>query len=99
MTMRWTSDGPSDAADARLPVPALERKFLGHAVAAVDLHRVVDHAPQDFRGVELGDRRLHARVLAAIRLPRAVPDQPARRPQLDLAVDQHPLDGLAVLQA
>src|SRR2546422_832811 len=91
--------GPlADAAPARLAIPALQRKLLGHAVAAVDLHGGVYHAAEHLARVQLGDRRLHARVLAAIGLPRALPDQPAARAQLDLRVGEHPLDRLALAQ-
>jgi hypothetical protein len=36
----------ADATDARLAIPALERKFLAHAVTAVNLHRAIDHAAE-----------------------------------------------------
>ena len=62
----------ADAADAHLAVPALERQVLGHAHAAMDLHRAVDHAAAAFRGGQLGDRGLDAEGQAA----RA----PSRRP-------------------
>src|SRR5262245_33330922 len=86
----------ADASHARLAVPALERELFRHTVAAVDLHRRVDHAPEHLARVELGDRGLDPRVLAAVGLPGAVPDDPAARPQLDLGVGEHPLDGLAL---
>src|SRR2546426_2768381 len=88
----------ADAAHARLTVPALERKLLGDAVAAVNLDRGVHDAPEHLARVELGDRRLDARVLTAISLPRAVPDEPAARADLDLGIREHPLDGLALAQ-
>src|SRR5260370_17335169 len=86
----------ADAAHAGLAVPALEREFLADAVAAVDLHRGVDHASEDLARIELGNGGLDPRVLAAVGLPRALPGQPARRAQLDLGVRQHPLDRLAL---
>src|SRR5207237_3631943 len=88
----------ADAPHARLAIPALERELLGHAVAAVNLHGGVDHAPEHLARVELGDGGLHARVLAAIGLPRAFPDEPAARAQLHLGVCQHPLNGLALAE-
>src|SRR5262249_62085098 len=71
--------GPlADAAHARLPVPALQRKLLAHPVAPVDLHGGVDDAAEHLARVELGDGGLDARVLTAVGLPRAFPDEPAR---------------------
>src|SRR5204862_3894614 len=91
--------GPlADAAHAGLAIPALERKLLGDPVAAVDLDGGVDDAAEHLARVELGDRRLDARVLAAVGLPRALPDQPPRRADLDLRVGHHPLDGLALAE-
>src|ERR1044071_9486023 len=76
--------GPlADAPHARLAVPALERELLGDPVAPVDLDRGVDDAAQHLAQVELGDRRLHPRVLAAVGLPRPFPDEPACRAELD----------------
>src|SRR5262245_52885522 len=63
-----------DPPHARLAVPAFQRELLGYAVAAVDLDGGVDHAPEHLARVQLGDGGLHARVLAAIRLPGALPD-------------------------
>src|SRR5882724_3885530 len=80
----------ADTAHARFTVPALERKFLRDSVAAVDLHRGIDDAPEHLARVELRDRRLDPRVLPAVGLPGAVPDDPATRAQLDLGVGQHP---------
>src|SRR6266851_3274530 len=88
----------ADPADARLAVPSLERKLLAHAIAAVDLHRAVDHAPQRLARIQFRDRRFHPRVLAAVGLPRAVPGKPSGRAQLDLGVREHPLDRLAARQ-
>src|SRR5438132_3898997 len=88
----------ADATHARLAIPAFQRELLGHPVAAVDLDGAVDDAAEDLARVDLGDRGLHARVLAAVGLPRAVPDEPARRAQLHLGVGEHPLDRLALAQ-
>src|SRR4029450_11061770 len=74
----------ADAAHARLAIPALEREFLRDAVGAVDLHGGVDDATQHFARVELGHRRLDARVLAAVGLPGTVPDDVAARANLGL---------------
>src|SRR4030095_3439839 len=82
----------ADPAPAGLAIPALERKLLRHAVAAVDLDGGIDHPSEHLARVELGDRSLHARVLAAVRLPRALPDQPARGAALHLRIGEHPLD-------
>ena len=99
ITMRCTSDGPfADAADTGFAVPALQRELLGDAVAPVDLDGGVDDAAEHLARVELGDRGLHARVLAAIRLPGARPDDPAAGAQLHLGVGEHPLNGLALGQ-
>src|SRR2546425_86090 len=68
----------ADPTHARLAIPAFQRELLGHTVAAVDLDGAVDDAAEDLARVDLGDRGLHARVLAAVGLPRAVPDEPAR---------------------
>src|SRR2546425_7093695 len=62
---------------------------LFRSVAAVDLDGAVDDAAEDLARVDLSDRGLHARVLAAIGLPRAVPDEPARRAQLHLRSEEH----------
>src|SRR5262245_32649075 len=88
----------ADTAHARLAVPALEGEFLRHAVGAVDLHGGVDDAAQHLARVELGHRRLDPRVLAAIGLPGAVPDDVAAGADLHLGVRQHPLDGLALAE-
>src|SRR4029453_4706539 len=88
----------ADSAHARLAVPALERELLRHAVGAVNLHGGVDDAPQHLARVELGHRRLDARVLAAVGLPGTVPDDVAARANLDLGVGEHPLDGLALAE-
>src|SRR5438093_340601 len=89
--------GPlADAAHAGLAIPALQRKLLRYPVAAVDLHGGIDHAAEHLARVQLGDRRLDARVLAAIRFPRALPDEPPTCAQLDLGVREHPLDRLAL---
>src|SRR5881392_4328754 len=88
----------ADPTHARLAIPALQRELLGHPVAAVDLDGAVDDAAEHLARVDLGDRRLHARVLATVGLPRALPDEPARRPQLHLGVGEHPLDRLALAQ-
>src|SRR6185436_4022487 len=88
----------TDAAHAGLPVPALQREFLGDAVAAVDLDGGVDDATEHLARVQLGHRGFHARVLAAIGLPRPRPDDPAAGAELHLGVRQHPLDGLALGQ-
>src|SRR5262245_41252448 len=88
----------ADPAHPGLAIPALEWKLLRHTVAAVDLHGRIDHPSEHLARVELGDRGLHARVLAPVRLPRALPDQPARRAQLHLGVGEHPLDRLALTQ-
>src|SRR5262245_29353121 len=85
----------ADPPHARLAVPPLEGELLGDAIPAVDLDGLVDDAAQDLARVELGDRGLDARVLPAVGLPRALPDQPAGGAQLDLGVGEHPLDGLA----
>jgi hypothetical protein len=37
----------ADSPNARLPVPTLERKLLGDAVATVDLHSGIDDAAED----------------------------------------------------
>src|SRR5437773_12158050 len=86
----------ADAAHSGLAVPALEGELLADAVAAVDLHRGVDHAAEHLARIELGDGGLDPGILAAVSLPRAVPGEPARRAQLDLGVGQHPLDRLAL---
>src|SRR5947207_3398156 len=89
--------GPfADTADAGLAIPALQRKFLRHAIAAVDLHGGVDHAPEHLARVELGDGCLDARIFAAVRFPRTFPDEPATRAKLHLGVGEHPLDRLAL---
>src|SRR2546430_16951024 len=85
----------ADATHARLAIPAFQRELLGHPVAAVDLDGAVDDAAEDLARVDLCDRGLHARVLAAVGLPRAVPAEPARGAQLHLAVVVRPLDRLA----
>src|ERR1700722_1367011 len=81
----------ANSSDARLAIPSLDREFLADAVAAVNLHCAIDHAPEHFARVELRDRRLGAEILAAVRLPRAFPSQPSRRAQLDLRIREHPL--------
>src|SRR2546428_13758815 len=53
----------ADAPHARLTVPAVERKLLAHAVAAVGLDRGVHVAPEHLARVEPDDRHLNARVL------------------------------------
>src|SRR5215472_3030425 len=88
----------ADATDARLAVPAFERELLGDAVASVDPDGGVDHPPEHLARMELRDGSLHAGVLAAVGLPRPLPDKPAGRPQLHLRVRKHPLDGLALAQ-
>ena len=88
----------ADAPHPGLAVPALQRKLLRHAVAAVDLHGRVDDAPEHLARVELGDRGLDTGVLAAVGLPGALPDEPAAGADLDLGVGQHPLNGLALAE-
>src|SRR2546428_3144311 len=56
----------ADATHARLAIPAFQRELLGNPVAAVDLDGAVDDAAEDLARVDLGDRGLHARVLAAV---------------------------------
>src|SRR5207247_898982 len=73
-------------------------EFLRNAVGAVDLHRGVDDAPQHLARVELGHRGLDSRILAAVGLPGAVPDEIAARPDLHLGVREHPLDRLALAE-
>src|SRR5208283_2941316 len=84
----------ADAADARLPVPSLERKLLADAVSAMNLHRAIDHAPEHFARVQLRDRGFVARVFTAVGFPRALPGQPSRGAEFDLGIRQHPLNGL-----
>src|SRR5262245_17659434 len=86
----------ADATHAGLAIPALERKLLRPAVAAVDLHGRVDDASEHLARIELRDRRFHARVLAPVRFPGAVPDEIAARADLDFRVGEHPLDRLAL---
>src|SRR5580700_1795221 len=81
----------ADSADSRLAVPSLDRKLLADAVPAMNLHRTIDHAAEHLARIELRDRRLGAKVLAAVGLPRAFPRQPPRRAQLDLRIREHPL--------
>src|SRR5216683_232682 len=89
--------GPfANSPDARLAIPSLNREFLADAVTAVNLHRAVDYAAQHFAGIQLGDRRLGAEILAAIGLPRALPREPSRRTQLNFRIGEHPLDRLAL---
>src|SRR5438093_12900717 len=88
----------ADPAHPRFAIPAFQRKLLRDAVATVDLDGGVDHAAQHLARVELGDRRLHAGVLTAVGLPRALPDEPATRAQLHLGVRQHPLNSLALAE-
>src|SRR5581483_1652016 len=88
----------ADSANPRLTVPSLERQFLAHAIAAVDLHGAIDNAAEHLARIELGDRRLGAEILAAVRLPCAVPCKPSRGPELYLRIRQHPLDRLAAGQ-
>src|SRR2546426_1172934 len=45
----------ADAAHSGLAVPALEGELLADAVAAVDLHRGVDHASEHLARIELSD--------------------------------------------
>src|SRR5271155_4756565 len=92
MHLRWSF---ADTADACLAVPSLERQFLADAVTAVNLHGAIDHAAEHLAGIQLRNRCLGAEVLAAVGLPRAVPGQPSRGPQLDLRIRKHPLDRLA----
>src|SRR5262249_3574162 len=95
----WPPGGPLPArAPPPLAIPAFQRELLGDTVTAVNLHGGVDHAPQHLARVELGDRRLDARILAAVGFPGALPDQPAARAQLDLGVGEHPLNGLALAE-
>src|SRR5215470_93795 len=86
----------ADATHARLPVPALQGELLAHPVAPVDLHGGVDDAAEHLARVELGDGGLDARVLTAVGLPRAFPNEPARGADLHHGVREHPLDGLAL---
>src|SRR5438309_361609 len=88
----------ADAADARLAVPSLEREFLADTVAAVDLHRAVDYAAEHLTRIKLGNRGFHPGVLLAVGLPRTFPGKPARGPQFDLGVRQHPLDRLSACE-
>src|SRR5690349_7190631 len=81
----------ADSADARLAIPSLDRKFLADAVTAMNLHRAIDHAAEHLTRIELCDRRLGAKVLTAVGLPRALPRQPSRGAQLDLRIREHPL--------
>src|SRR5688500_4250264 len=83
----------ADAAHAGRAVPALQRELLADAVAPVDLDGGIDDAAQHLARVELGDGGLHPRVLAAVGLPGAGPDEPAAGADLHLGVRQHPLDG------
>src|SRR5208282_471294 len=92
MHLRWSL---TDAADARLAVPSLERQFLADAVTAVNLHGAIDHAAEHFARIQLRNRCLGAEVLATISLPRAVPREPSRGAQLDLGICKHPLNRLA----
>src|SRR5499425_1995293 len=86
----------ADPAYSRLAIPALERELLAHPVAAVDLHGGVNDAAEHLARIELGDGGLDARILAAVGLPRALPDEPARGADLHHGIRQHPLDGLAL---
>src|SRR5499425_2220458 len=86
----------ADPAYSRLPVPTLQGELLAHPVAPVDLHGGVDDAAEHLARVELGDGGLDARVLAAVGLPRAFPNEPARGADLHHGVREHPLDGLAL---
>src|SRR5437588_11654960 len=88
----------ADSADARLTVPSLKRKFLADTIAAVYLHRPVNHTAQYFARIELGYRGFHARILLAVGLPRTFPGKPARGTQFDLGIGDHPLNGLAARQ-
>src|SRR4030095_8980117 len=88
----------ADAPHAGLAIPALQRELLGHPVAAMDLDGRVDHAAQHLARVELGDGSLDARILPAVGLPGALPDDPAARAQFHLRVGQHPLAGLALAE-
>src|SRR6185312_6970356 len=85
----------ADAADADLAVPAFERQVLGHPVAAVDLHRAVDNAAAGLARDQLRHRRLRAERLVAFRFVRRRERYPARRADVYLVVDDHPLDRLA----
>src|SRR4029453_9825162 len=64
----------ADAPHAGLAIPALARELFGHPVAAVDLDGRVDHAAQHLARIELGDGSLDARILPAVGLPGALPD-------------------------
>src|SRR5215813_6047029 len=75
----------ADPPYARLAIPALERELLAHPVAAVDLHGGVNDAAEHLARIELGDGGLDARVLAAVGLPCALPDGPARGADLTMA--------------
>ena len=97
MIIRWTSFGPlADALDPQLAVPALERQLLGDAHAAVDLHRSGRR-----RGPRPRSRRPWpsprgagtARPRSAFQA--ALERDPARLLEVDLVVDDHPLDRLA----
>src|SRR4029077_14282929 len=60
----------------------------------MNLHGAIDYAAEHLARIELRDRRLGAKILAAVGLPRALPRQPSRRTQLDLRIREHPLDSL-----
>src|SRR4030095_11164701 len=83
----------ADAAHPRLTVPALQRELLRHAVAAVNLHGGIDHAAEYLARIELRHGSVHAGVLAAIRLPRAGPDDPAAGARVHLRLRQAPMAG------
>ena len=73
-----------------------KRQVLGHAVTAVDLHRPVNDATRCLGCVDLCHRRLETEGLAVVELLRRREAEPAGRANIDLVVDQHPLDGLPV---
>src|SRR5215470_12865520 len=83
----------ADAADAHLAIPPLERQVLGHAHAAVDLHGAVDDAAAALRRRELGDGGFGAEGQSAARLLGRLEREVTRGADVDLVVDQHPLNG------
>ena len=84
----------ANATYAHFSIPALERKVLRDAIAAEHLHTAIHDASTGFGGDKFCHGRFLTKRLASLGAIGGFQRQPPRLFDVDLVVDEHPLDRL-----